>query len=188
MKLAGQGSENLQLTIKTRSAENNGDLKIGKYDSTEEGFPTLSSINYGTTPPAETSGSESGNGSSVGQGCGQYASAPCAVSIDDSAFANKDIGGVASAALADSNSKYDALQAKLDELSKDNLSQFSSDWLPRPNIAPGQCFPIPIHILNAKFSINICPWIALLSQAMGYLFYMFSALYIFRSFTNSSKD
>jgi len=80
------------------------------------------------------------------------------------------------------NSLKDGLSEKLGFL--DGLGV---GWVPVPRDF-AQCKPIPYSILGLSAAWNLCPYVYPLAQAMGYLFYVFTAMHLYRLFTSSSKE
>lgn len=164
-----------------------GSTTGGSTGGTSSGGSTGGSTS-GTGGTSSGSGTTSGGtetGSSTGTASG---TATTTTSLDDSAF--KGLGDKAGKAGADASGSDDtAIQSLKDGLSENLnfLDGISSSWVPVPRDF-GQCKPIPFKILGASFSWDICPYAPLIATAMGYLFYIFTALYLFRIFTDSSKE
>ena len=137
------------------------------------------------------SGTGSGDGSGTGSGTGSGAGTSTGnnqTALDDSAF--QGMGDKAGKAGADGSGSDDGAYKDL----RDGVAQklgfldgFGFNWVPVPRDF-AQCKPIPYAILGLSSSWDFCPYVSVLSQVMGYLFYVFTAVYLYRLFTSSSKD
>jgi len=139
--------------------------------------PTTACGGVGQPACSGTAGSTAGASGSCG-GVGQPA-----CSINDSGFDGLADPGAAG------RSAFDAASAERDG-SIANQTDTSSglglsfDWVPKPQFSQA-CEPIVINFMRSQISWNFCQYLPMLSEAMGYLFYIFSGLYIWQSFMRS---
>lgn len=139
------------------------------------------------TGSGDGSGSGSGSGSASGSGAGST-TGNGNTSLDDSSF--KGLGDKAGKLGLDGSGADDGAFNTLKEGISDKLGfleNFGFSWVPVPRDF-AQCKPIPYAILGLSSSWDFCPYVDVLSQVMGYLFYVFTAVYLYRLFTSSSKD
>ena len=127
-----------------------------------------------------TGGAPSGSGGS----CGGTGQPKC--SLDDSGFNGLgDPSAAGTSALGTAlGDRENAIRDATDNGSNLNLG---FDWVPKPGNWGVTCKPITIHWMRSTFQWDICPYLALASQAMGYMFYLFAGLYIWRSFISSNS-
>jgi len=145
----------------------------------------------GGTGSGTGTGSGEGSGSGTGAGTGTGTGTSTGnnkTTLDDSAF--QGLGDKAGKAGADGSGADDGAFNTLKDGLSDKLGfmdEFSFSWVPIPRDF-GQCKPIPYAALGVSSSWDVCPYVSVLSQVMGYLFYVFTSIYLYRLFTSSSKD
>lgn len=136
-------------------------------------------------------GGTTGDGSGSGTGDGSTGTGDASggsTSIDDSGFAGADgkLGEALGKSQGDANTAEDGLMNKVTE-QFNQLDSIGFSWVPIPrNFAA--CRPIPVTAFGSTFEWNFCPYVTPLAEAMGYLFYLFTGLYLFRLFADSSKE
>lgn len=141
----------------------------------------------GPGQPACSSGGGDGAGSGGGGGggsCGGPGQPACRIN-DDGFSGLGDPTSQGKQALDDAAAaREDALRNETDTGSSMGIS-FA--WVPRPGNLSQECAPLPVQYGVFAFEWNWCPYLDLLKQAMGYLFYIFAGLYIWRSFMGSNS-
>lgn len=163
-------------------ADTGGGSSSGGNSGGGSGSGTSSGGSAGTSSGTGT-GPGSGSGSGAGTSTGNNQTA-----LDDSAF--QGMGDKAGKAGADGSGSDEGAYKDL----RDGVAQrlgfldgFGFNWVPVPRDF-AQCKPIPYAILGLSSSWDFCPYVDVLSHVMGYLFYVFTAVYLYRLFTSSSKD
>ena len=175
-------------------------FQIGSYNS--DGSVNITGVsrsgNPGAYVPSATSGSGSGTGTGTSTGtttapsCGGVGQAACssgsgtggsscgapgqpACTIDDSGFAGKTVSTADGVAGLDS---YNAQRSDLLNTIKGSVTTPDFGWqLPVQSIA---CQPLQFGFFKGmQFQWNWCPYIPVIQQAMSFLAYCFTALYLF---------
>lgn len=121
-------------------------------------------------------------GTSGGGSCGGSGQPKCG--IDDSGFNGLADPGAAGRSALDtaSEGRGTAISNQTDTSSGLGLG---FDWVPKPGGYTQACEPFVIHFMGASISWNFCAYLPLLAEVMGYLFYLFTGLYIWKSFMGS---
>jgi hypothetical protein len=164
----------------------NGDGSVNVTGATRSGSPSAYAPT--DTPPSTTCGgvgqpSCSATGQSGGS-CGGAGQPKC--SIDDSGF----VGAADPTAAGRSNldaafgARTSSLTSGTDKSTSMGIDHF---WVPKPGGFSQACEPIPIVARGISISINVCTYINLLSQLMGYLFYIFTGYMIWRAFMKTGE-
>lgn len=142
------------------------------------------------TPAAPGSGSGTGTGTGEGSGnCGGAGQPRCSVSVDDSGFTGRATGPAAGAHDTDFNSQ----KSQLENITEPAVTW--ADWM--PTLMPGSavaCHPIefrgqvnagPAAGLDSTTSLDLCPYLEIVRQIMGWLFGVGALIYVWRRFASA---
>lgn len=158
-----------------------GATRSGNPASYTPGGTSTPSSCGGVGQPACSGTGGSTAGSSLCGGSGQPA---CSVTIAGfDGLGDPTASGKAALDTA-ANDRSNSLQNQTNRSSSLNIL---SDWVPKPQIST-PCEPIVISFMRATFSWDFCKYLPLISQVMGYFFYIYAGLYIWKSFMNSNTS
>jgi hypothetical protein len=125
-----------------------------------------------------------GSGTGEGGSCGAPGQAKC--SIDDSGFAGlEDFAAAGQADFDQANA--DRTSAVQSQTNRSNDLGIETSWLPQPSFNTA-CEPFVINYKVFNIAWNWCGYFPLLREVMAYLFYVFTALYLWGSFVRSTPS
>lgn len=156
-----------------------GATRSGNPSSYTPGSTTTPSSCGGVGQPAcsATGGSTAGSGL-----CGGIGQPSCGVTVSGfDGLGDPTATGKAALDTA-SNDRSNTLVNQ----TKPNSLNILSDWVPKPDIT-ASCEPLVIPFMRATFTWDFCKYLPLLSQVMGYVFYIFAGMYIWKSFMGSNS-
>lgn len=115
--------------------------------------------------------------------------ASSALGVNDSGF--QGTAGQADGFRQGAEGSDNAAIKNLKETTGTQVDSFASSlshlWVPKPKFNQA-CEPFNFNWGAITFNWNWCPYLSKLQNYVGYMFYIFTGLYLFRKFTESAKD